>query len=294
MYLSYSGYKTFSACPFAYWQKYINKTTTTIPDNRVNMLFGGVTGIIFERFYNDKLWMTPDPVATLIGQVEQVTEETIARELKSGPFDWTDKKANYKSPAEVIVAVKETIPMGVQAIRHHRLLGPNSRAEVKLDTNIGGHRLAGRADFVIRRLSPHGDLTLLDGKGSKWRDKYIDRRQLRWYAMLYRDHHKTIPDRIGFLYWRFAPEEAVDWVECTAKDVDSLQGAVLDAIDQIDDGSRRMAAGVPSGEAFPAHPNPDCKFCPYLDLCASGKAYVNAKPSTEVSGGTGVEDDVGM
>ena len=195
MYLSYSGHKTYKECPRQYWHKYIDKTTLPVPDNRVNTLYGSVVGILFELFYAEKIWTRSGVISILESKVDAVLGDTIAKCLRDGAIDWSDPKANYKSLDALRKDVLSSIPRGVEIIRHHRLLGLDAAAEVKLDRTIEGHVIGGRADFIMRRVRPHDDLVILDGKGSRHRDKYVDPQQLWWYAMLYRDQHGIMPDR---------------------------------------------------------------------------------------------------
>jgi hypothetical protein len=280
MYLSYSGYKTYVDCPRAYWHRYINKTVSPKPDNRVHMLYGETVGRLFEAFYNEQIWKN-NVTATLLERVERTMQKIISAEVrKGGVFNWTDPtlKPGTRSLSEIEVEVRETIPRGLKTIRHHRLLGQDAAAEVRLDETVDGkHILAGRADILMRRVRPHGDLVILDGKGSRWRDKYVNRNQLLWYSMLYWLRSGSIPDRLGFLFWRFEPEESVDWSDVTLSGVQSLHLAAMGAIEGIENGQRDLVqlkvkdpgAKVP-GMIFWANPSPDCKLCNYLPLCPEG------------------------
>lgn len=291
MYLSYSGFKKEELCPASYWHGYINKTVPPTPDNRVGVLYGSAVGKLFEYFYRDRLWRESDPKEALLSRVSRVMKRTIEWESKSGTFDWKTSKV-YKSFADVEEDVRKTIPRGLSIIRYHKLVGLESNPEVKLDSDFDGHTLGGRADFLVRRLSPHGDLVLLDGKGSRWRDKYVDRRQLKWYAMLHLKKFGFLPDRIGFLYWKCEPEESIDWVECTSHDVEVLREAVMGAIRAITTGVARTVGGDSKTrlyEAFPTRPTRECTYCPYLAACPEGTAYTKSN-SPPIETPSGVED----
>ena len=297
MYLSYSGYKTYDSCPRSYWHRYVNKTLVTKPDNRVHMLYGEAVGLIFEEFYVRKIWREPSPTEALVARVDETLAGIVKKETaRGGVFDWDEKDARGKpalkpgtrSLEEVRGEVIEAIPRGVASIKLHRLLGVKSGAEVKLDTDIKGHRLAGRADFIIHRVSPDEDKILIDGKGSRWRDKYVDRRQLKWYAMLYQKKFGVLPDRLGFLYWRSEPEDSLDWVACTPRDIEIMQETVLESVSTIEDGARQL--GRTPGNAtlvatFPVKPGPDCKLCSYLEICDEGADFLQKKvPKLEDTG----------
>jgi len=144
----------------------------------------------------------------------------------------------------------------------------------------------------MRRIGPHYDRILLDGKGSRHRDKYVEDRQLKWYAMLHRRTYGYLPDRLGFVYWRQEPERSVDWVETTPNELDELQSSILTTIGEIEAATQQVytySASLP--QAFPAHPGGECRFCQYFPLCPEGQKFASLTPPAHV--GTGV-DDVGL
>ena len=151
-----------------------------------------------------------------------------------------------------------------------------------MDYDEGRNRIAGRADFIIQRTKPHGDLCLVDGKGSRHRGKYVDPRQLHWYAMLYRLRFGTLPDKLAFLYWKFAPPESVDWVDFSEEALDHLLGEVRSAFVQIDRGRKALPKTDPgtlqvlAREQFHPKPNSDnCRFCVYASkmTCPAGAGF---------------------
>lgn len=278
MYLSYSGHKAYKECPRQYWHRYIDKTKLPTPDNKVNSLYGSVVGTLFEAFYNEQLYLQRGVADTLLDRVDLVIDTVIERECESGQVDWSDPKSNYKSRTALRADVVETIPRGLDIIRHHRLLSRESEAEVKLDQTIGGHTIGGRADFIMRRTKPHEDLLILDGKGSKWREKYVDPQQLWWYAMLYRSKHQRMPDKLGFVFWRQAPVTSLDWVAVNEKDLDDLQAGVLDSIAHIEHGKEVLPKGPVQDfsllqQTFPAQLGDKCNLCSYREVCPEGKSF---------------------
>lgn len=289
-YLSYSGFKSYCQCPFQYWHKYVNKTRLVNPENGVNTLYGSTVGLVFEAFYRDKIWNDPKCVERLQALVEPTLNKAIKEQMGQGRvLDWADDKANYKSPKEILKEALEAIPAGVDTIRANKFVGPFMEAEMKLDRKFGFHMMGGRADFVIRRTKPLGDLLILDGKGSKHRDKYIDDKpkkkgqplegiQLKWYATLYRENHGVTPDGLGYIFWRFSGEEAVEWVPFTNDDLTNLKTEVLSVIDRIDKTSRTLTATVSRQEKeelreelFPAQAGFHCNLCAFADVCEEGK-----------------------
>jgi hypothetical protein len=298
MYLSYSGYKTYLGCPLAYWHKYIDKTAAPKPENKISALYGSVVGVLFEKFYNDRIWLRPGSDAVLLALIPNVVSGVMRRETDQGcVYDWKAPKVPYKSLDAVISDVREAVPRGLATIREHRLVGKDAAAEVKLDSVVHGNCLGGRADFILRRVAPHSDLVILDGKGSAWGSAYVSAQQLYWYAMLYEHRHKVLPDRLGFVFWRFEPEKAMKWVPVTKDDLEALSEYVTQAITRISNGRLacdKLPLELPEQERrqavtehFPGRFSNDCSFCNFLSICDAASKQESSNAATSI----GVEDE---
>lgn len=279
MYLSYSGHKTYVSCPRAYAHRYILKTNPPVPENKVNSLYGTVVGQLFELLYAEKLYLGSGIPGLLAQRAGALLDAAIARESRTGCVNFRAKEANYKSREALLEDILNSIARGLGIIGHHSLLplrGTEPGAEVKLDRTWGEHTVGGRADFILTRVGPHRDTVILDGKGSKWRDKYVDLKQLHWYAMLYQEHHGKLPDKLGFVFWRSEPEDAVDWHDADPEKLLELRaevGVALTAITQATAELQQDPKKLPV--LFPARTDKfGCKMCPYQPSCAEGTAYL--------------------
>lgn len=307
-YISYSGWHKSESCLFAFWNSYINRTPTA-PDNRVNSLFGSIIGKVAEVFYKEKLWRDPEVLETLLARVEPYTEEIITEEMKKGgTVDFTADFITYKSKKDLVDDVKLAVLRILRIIKHHQLVGSEADAEVKLDWKENGRTIAGRCDMMMVQMPPHNRWIILDGKGSKYREKYVDENQLKWYGFLFRKKFGRSPDALGFVYWRSEPEVSVDWVKFTDEDLDKLEARVTATFDSINEKKRRLAVIYPqtlipgkfvgkkfvqdprsilstpeqfkkAEEIFEATPitKQDCKMCPYLAVCEKGTVKVQTK-----------------
>lgn len=296
MYLSYSGFhkkgdsRTQEGCDYAYWHIYINATKTDAPDDRLGSIYGSVVGKLFEDFYENRRWKEPEPQAFVVSRVEEVIDEVIKHETtpdvrrhrQAGVLLWKGEgpgqspRGLYANREELAADVRDAVGRGFSIIRHYRLLGPEARAEVKLDSKIDGHTLAGRADFIILRTKPHHDLVIFDGKGSRHRDKYVSREQLFWYAMLYRFQHGKLPDKLGFIFWRYDPPESIDWPDFDDDIIDDLQARALKAIHDIERMEKELKKGMPlpiiRSIFKPTANSENCRFCQFAteELCPEG------------------------
>jgi hypothetical protein len=291
MYLSYSGFKQYISCGFSYWCGYIGKIQSPALDNRVGSLYGSIVGTLFEELYKDRLWLNPQPQAALMDRVEPVTENILRQEtsprkgrpggvvLWKGEGSGQDPKAMYESKEELLADVRDTVPRGLRIIRHHRLLGPRAEAETKLDVVMKNEDVwAGRSDFIIQRAKPHDDLVIVDGKGSRHRDRYVDPQQLQWYAMLYWLKFDAVPDKLAFLFWRFEPDQALDWIDTSEADLVEMAKLVKETFEDIKSLEKRLLPNAPPKQAleiFKPKPNEaNCRFCEFgtKDICPKGLA----------------------
>ena len=130
---------------------------------------------------------------------------------------------------EMFRIVNDGVKGFLRTFKAHKLIGPYAQSEVNylgtLKTrNKAGNPysipVGGRMDFLIRRDSePNKGIIILDGKnGREYWDRtkkvpitYTNPDQLRWYALCFYLFHKVMPDKLGFIYFRYP--EGYDWAE---------------------------------------------------------------------------------
>lgn len=284
MYLSYSGYQCAKGCRYKYWNSYINRTPPEKPEDRLGSVYGTVVGRLFEAFYRDRLWRHPGASAIMTAMVETMVDTVLDEEQKpgrlraAGTIVWRENL--YASRDELVSDVHAAVPRGLATIKTHRLIGRNVQAELKLDSDISGHRVGGRADFVMLRIPPDRDLVIIDGKGSRKRDRYTDELQLQWYSMLYREKQGRLPDRTAFVYWHFDPPSNIDWCTCNQTDIDELKTNVVQFMHELEADSKRVGEQkhLPLIKSVfePSARIANCRFCPYAtqEACPEGLAVV--------------------
>lgn len=286
-YISYSGMNTFLSCAYRYWLHYDGKVPPVLLDDALGSIYGTAIGKVFEVFYRDELWRQKALLSRLQALVPDIVEGTL-KEIRPGQvLLWRGEGPNqnpkglYESPEDIIRDVQGSIPQGLMTIKDQRLIGSETEVEHKLDSLIGGFVIGGRADITM--LTSYGKLRIiLDGKGSRRRDKWVDKKQLWWYAMLYRERYGMLPDRVAFVYWKFEPPVGIQWFEVTAAEIDELKQEVVQTMSHL----VKMRAELPPKSSLPvvqevfkpAPSSENCRFCPYADIstCPEGHS-VNGK-----------------
>lgn len=307
MYLSYSGYQVADECLYRYWHTYLGKTATQ-PEDRLGSIYGSAVGLLFEEFYGQCLWRSPNVRAHMEGQVERVIDHCLEEATKPQPkkgrpggiIKWKgdgegqNPQGLYANRGELVNDVRASVSRGLSTIRVHRLLGRGAKAELKLDALVNGHILAGRADFVLRRVPPFDDLIIIDGKGSRKRDRYVSPTQLIWYSMLYAEHHGRVPDKAAFVYWHFDPPSNIDWCRVTTEETNTLKVKALRAastltrleatVGSTNDLAKVKAAFLPKASTW------NCRFCPYATeaTCPQGFGVVTELERKKMEGQNGV------
>lgn len=282
-YLSYSGFQNARGCLYRYWHTYKGHTQHP-PEDRLGSVYGTVVGRLFETFFKDRLWLRPgasDALMTLAAPTVDgvLHEEENPRKGRPGGYHrWRPEL--YATRDDLVSDVRAAIPRGLSTIKLYRLIGLNVKTELKLDSTIEGHRVAGRADFVMVRIPPHRDLVIIDGKGSRKRDRYTDVRQLHWYALLYRERHGHLPDQGAFLYWHYDPPSNIDWCPIDAAAIDELKGQIVSVMDDLLARSRQVgdAKSLPMVQSVfsPSPKIANCRFCPFAtpEICPRGHDVV--------------------
>lgn len=255
LYLSYSGRKAYD-CPSQYCHRYVLKTQV-LRDPRTSF-FGSMIGKVFEWFYERSVWTDPNPVRA----ASALIPEAVRFVLQDEDFSRSQDPIYV---ANIEEELHELVPKNVEVIRTHKLLSPNSRAEIDLTVNYASRkhgmtiRLGGRTDFAHYH-SP-SDVWILDGKGSRHREKYVDSEQVIWYATQHYLKYHVAPTRLGFLYWRF-PDDPIQWIEYDER-------ALRDSLDRTFDVAKRIRLKM-----FDPKPSPSCHKCDYRAHCPEGTRYL--------------------
>ena len=241
--------------------------------SRHHAVFGIVIQQAVEDMYNKELYRDPQ---NLVENLLSIGEREFDRQI-----DKPKNKINYAEAkmtrAEMWDLCANGITSFIETMKAHRFLGPYAKAEVDLVGWIDKvNPIGGRADTIIKRVDT--GVTILDGKNTKYKMKYTDPDQLRWYALLYKLIYREMPDRLAYVWYRFPHgqktiekdgsetlETGVEWIEFDEDDLKGLAQRALDAKTGME------------AERFDPTPSPKtCDFCDFLEVCDARKAQRQA------------------
>jgi len=233
-------------------------------------VMGIVIQAVLEDLYNKEMWKQPQELKK---RLIELTKEKLTSSLPRFYIDWD--QTSFSEMEEVCM---DGVLGYLKTMKAHNLLGVYARSEVELYGFAANWLpLGGRADFVIRR--DDTGITLLDGKNSGTKLKYVDPDQLRWYALCFSLAYRKLPDRLGFAWFRYptdaeAGEPGIDWVDFTKRDLVALV-----------DRAKKVRRGQEAGK-FKATPSYKvCRFCDYESVCEErqqAKAENSAKRQRKV------------
>lgn len=235
-------------------------------------LMGDVIQYAIEHLYNDFLWKRLQSTgedrlsATELCEIlRKLAISALDRGLDERYIDWR-WSPSHKELSDVCLA---GIYGYLKTMKAHHLTGPFAKAEKVFRGYLKSVPIGARADLVIRR--PPDDpllpgITILDGKNSKYKEKYTDPDQLRFYALAFFLRYGRLPDRMGFVYYRFPygtpiegsdeVESGIEWVPVDRDDIRGLAQRIVN-----------VRKGIQAKE-FKASPEPPkCKWCPYEKVC---------------------------
>lgn len=230
-------------------------------DSKHHAVMGIVIQRVVENLYNNELWKTP---VGLTERLMEMVEKELSYEIQTNFIDWRQSPTK----AELMQVCKDGVRGYLKTMKAQRLLGPYARAEVELLGYVNKYTpVGGRVDLIIRR--DDTGVSIIDGKNGKEKGKYTSPEQLRWYALCYYLAYGSLPDRVGFAYYRFpygmpkedgTVEPGVDWMPATRPDIEGLAKRAVDARKAMD---KEKFAPTPSPQA--------CKFCDFETVCDARK-----------------------
>ncbi|MBD3261264.1 MAG: Dna2/Cas4 domain-containing protein [Candidatus Altiarchaeales archaeon] len=200
MRLSYSNYRTYLNCPRLYYNQ-VNKVPSDVKDSEYHSLYGRLIESFFEKHvncYSKRDELIPE------SQIREIMRREWDYMLDNAYVDWSEPWVKLGSN-ELFEQVIEDILKNLEAFDFWNQC--TSEVSYKIDLKKSGDSLTGRMDFIRNTGS---SIEILDGKGTTKMDKNVDIEQLYFYALLYLLRHGKLPNKVGFLYYRYQLIKYVD------------------------------------------------------------------------------------
>ena len=247
MRMDFHKFKNYLECPRKYKWKSDRKS---IPDrNAYYAIAGELVQKFFEMYSNH--WKAQGKLFSFEA-IRQHMRPYWDNLLAKNYVDW-DHPMSKMCEIDLFLDCIETVH---QNIEEHAEMYKDTRSEVKLEVKLkSGDVLVGKIDFVSQE---DGGESIWDGKNSGTIGKYVDPRQLLFYALLYRFCYGKLPSSLYFWYFRHKKKVPIPF---TNRDVDDLWRDVI----------RVMIAIKDTEEFIPTPSAKACKLCDYLPLCKEGQ-----------------------
>ena len=202
MRLSYSQYRTFLQCPRLYHYQ-----ATKVPPPVKPSSYFALYGILIEAFFKKYTNVYTKQGVTLSNdQIREILKSLWGYVLEKNYVDWSDPWVN-----ETADQILENVYNDVLLNMNTFFFWKEAQSEVSFEVLLKKSQdvLSCRMDFIWRK--PDGTVEILDGKGTNKLDKNVDIEQLLFYALMYLLRNKRVPDKLGFLYYKYHLIKYIDF-----------------------------------------------------------------------------------
>lgn len=254
MEITYSKYKTYLNCPRLYYKE-ATREEYPMEISSYFSLYGKLIESFFKIYTND---FSKNNIRLSNDLIRRTLQNNWERILENDYICWTDPWAT-QSQDEIFEEVYDDVLKNLEAFNFWK----DARAEVTINIQLKNKDiLTGRLDFLYN--SPRNTVEIIDGKGTKKPDKNVDVEQLYFYALLYYLRYKKLPDKMGFLFYRFHSIKYIDFTIEDIKDFKNKLVLVKNCILNDKDFIPKVKISK------------HCKWCNYHLIC---DAYLNKKGS---------------
>lgn len=269
MKITYSEFKNYLECPKKY-KLFKDKAKPPFQPNKYFAIYGMTIQKFFQYYTN--YYLKQGSISTP-EQIKSKLKIVWDKILTENYVDWTDVFVR-KSDSEIFEDVYNDILANIKAFDFFK----KASSEVKLTINLknSGDVIVSKLDFVYTDDS--GEIIILDGKGT---DKIgnVDIDQLYFYALVYLLHHGKLPNKLGFLYWKY---QKIDYLTFTRDDIVKFKNKLALVKKTIKE-DKIFAANVGLSKS--------CKYCPYTLVCEECIAKRASNKEKKVAKGLSIGAD---
>lgn len=245
MWLSFSKYDTYLACPKKY--KYqVDRITPPQKESKYFALYGILIQKFFEHYTNvyipNKIEMTTDKIRS---GLDVMWQKILRKEF----VNWNDPWVK-QTPSQIFEEALTDIVANIKEFDFWESI--KSEVSYKIELKKTKDVLNGRIDFIRNLVD--GEVEILDGKSTKHLDR-VDPEQLLFYALLYYLRHKKLPKKLGFLFYRYRIIKYIDFNKDILITFNNKLALAKKAI-RLD---KNFEAKVKLSKV--------CLWCPYKSIC---------------------------
>lgn len=259
--LSWSKYKTWNECPQRYHWTYNIDKEPPARESKHFAAIGSVVQRVFEYFYEYQVYKRNHlAVDILLEKTEEFFNDFTDEEY----IDWNHVTCPYNR-LEALSECKEIVEKTYYDIVDKDLIGYKNLPEATIQIpfqrqSLGKVALRGRLDFIIQKGDKSTPETiLLDGKTTSKPDR-VNEEQLLFYSLLFTMRYRTLPDKVGFYFYRFGEDDegpSIEWVNITSDRLNDFKQDVI-----------RTVKEIRSEEDWEADPEPSyCNWCNFERIC---------------------------
>jgi len=202
MKLSYSQYRTFIQCPRLYNYQ-ATKTPPPAKSSEYFTLYGKLIEAFFRKYTNI---YTKQGLILDNESIKKILKNLWEYILESSYVDWSEPWVNETSD-QIFEDVYNDTLLNIKKFDFWK----DAKSEISFEVLLKKSQdiLSCRMDFIWKK--PDGTIEILDGKGTSKMDKNVDIEQLLFYALMYLLRNKRLPDKLGFLYYRYQMIKYIDF-----------------------------------------------------------------------------------
>jgi len=266
MKLSYSEYRTYIDCPRLYRLRR-DKVAPLEKDNRYFALYGLLVERFFKKYTNE---VAKTGRELTDENIRSVLTDIWAYVLETNHVNWNEPFVKNGSD-EIFEMACTDVCENMRKFSFWK----DARSEVTFNVSLKktGDALTCRMDFIVE--PQNGPIEILDGKGKMKIDTDADVEQLFFYALMYLLNKGRLPDKLGFLYYRFKLIKYIDFDKDTIMSFRDKLAIVKQAIKE----DRDFHAKVKLSK--------HCQWCVYKCSCDAyaAKKKENADKKEAKNGG---------
>jgi CRISPR/Cas system-associated exonuclease Cas4 (RecB family) len=202
MRLSYSQYRTYIQCPRLYHYQ-ATHVPPPVKSSAYFSLYGRLIEAFFKKYTNQ---YTKQKTGLSNEDIRSILKNMWDHLLNTSYVCWDDPWVKESSD-QIFESVYSDVLLNIAKFD----LWVRSKSEVSYEIFLKKSRdvITCRLDFIWPKSD--GTVEIIDGKGTNKMDKNVDVEQLFFYALVYMLKNRKLPDKIGFLYYRYQLIKYVDF-----------------------------------------------------------------------------------